>query len=51
MDFNTFSGFLTGALLVMFIGIWIWAWSPRNRARFDEAARLPFERHGEEERS
>ena len=25
-----------------FIGLWVWAWSRRNRARFDEAAQLPF---------
>ena len=26
-----------------FIGIVAWAWSKRNRAAFEEAARLPFE--------
>ncbi|MEO7245400.1 MAG: CcoQ/FixQ family Cbb3-type cytochrome c oxidase assembly chaperone [Rubrivivax sp.] len=25
-----------------FVGLWVWAWSRRNRARFDEAAQLPF---------
>ena len=25
-----------------FAGLFAWAWSGRNRARFDEAARLPF---------
>jgi cytochrome c oxidase cbb3-type subunit 4 len=29
--------------LVMFIVIAFWAWSARNRERFDEAAQLPFE--------
>ncbi|MCU0869123.1 MAG: CcoQ/FixQ family Cbb3-type cytochrome c oxidase assembly chaperone [Burkholderiales bacterium] len=29
--------------LALFGGIAAWAWSARNRARFDEAARLPFE--------
>jgi cytochrome c oxidase cbb3-type subunit 4 len=27
--------------LLMFIAIWVWAWSRRNQAGFDEAARLP----------
>jgi len=25
-----------------FTGLVVWAWSRRNRARFDEAAQLPF---------
>lgn len=36
-------GILTTAALVAFIGGWIWAWSPRRRAAFDEAAALPLE--------
>jgi cytochrome c oxidase cbb3-type subunit 4 len=28
--------------LVLFLGIWGWAWSSRRRAAFDEAAQLPF---------
>jgi cytochrome c oxidase cbb3-type subunit IV len=27
---------------VAFIGVVRWAWSQRNRSRFDEAAQLPF---------
>jgi cytochrome c oxidase cbb3-type subunit 4 len=27
---------------ITFIGIMVWAWSRRNKARFDEAAMLPF---------
>ncbi len=30
-------------LLVLFIGIVVWAWSGKNKARFDAAARLPFD--------
>ena len=33
----------TVVMFVFFIGVAIWAWSARNRKRFDEAARLPFE--------
>jgi cytochrome c oxidase cbb3-type subunit 4 len=28
--------------LLTFVGIVVWAWSKRNKANFDEAARLPF---------
>jgi len=43
MDINQLRSIVTVLALVLFIGIVIWAWSARNRARFDEAARLPFE--------
>ena len=35
------SGIVTVILLLLFIGGWIWAWSPRRKRDFDEAARLP----------
>ena len=38
-----FSGIVTTALLVVFIGGWVWAWSPRRRHEFEEAARLPLD--------
>ncbi|MBP7535993.1 MAG: cbb3-type cytochrome c oxidase subunit 3 [Ottowia sp.] len=34
---------VTVVAFVVFIGIVFWAWSRRNKERFDEAARLPFE--------
>ncbi len=37
------SGIVTAVLLVMFIGGWIWAWSPARRTEFDAAAQLPLE--------
>lgn len=43
MDVNTLRSIATVACFITFIGIVIWAWSGRNRAEFDEAARLPFE--------
>lgn len=33
----------TLAAFVTFVGIWVWAWSKRNKNDFDEAAKLPFE--------
>ncbi len=43
MNLNDLRSLLTVVLLVVFLGIVAWAWSRRNQARFDEAARLPFE--------
>lgn len=37
------SGIITLALLALFLGGWIWAWSPRRKAEFDAAARQPLE--------
>lgn len=31
------------AILITFVGIWVWAWSGRHKEDFDEAARLPLE--------
>ena len=35
------SGIITAILLVLFVAGWAWAWSPRRKAAFDDAARLP----------
>lgn len=43
MDINFVRGIVTVVTLLVFIGIVAWAWSGRNKARFEEAARLPFE--------
>ena len=43
MDINLLRSIVTVVALVVFIGIVFWAWSRRNKERFDEAARLPFE--------
>jgi cytochrome c oxidase cbb3-type subunit 4 len=43
MDINTLRGLLTLALLLAFIGVWIWAWSKRRSADFEESAALPLE--------
>ena len=37
------SGIVTFALLMVFVGGWLWAWSPRRRSDFEEAARLPLD--------
>ena len=43
MDVSTFHGLWTAALLVIFIGIVVWAWSGKRKRAFDEAARIPLE--------
>ena len=43
MDINFIRGLITVLSFVVFLGIVWWAWSGRQRKRFEEAARLPFE--------
>ncbi|MCJ0762895.1 cbb3-type cytochrome oxidase subunit 3 [Variovorax terrae] len=43
MDITSLRVIATVACFATFIGILIWAFARRNTARFDEAARLPFE--------
>ncbi len=42
MDVNDLRSIVTVVSLIAFLGIVAWAWSGKNRAGFDEAARLPF---------
>ncbi|MES2938530.1 MAG: cbb3-type cytochrome c oxidase subunit 3 [Pseudomonadota bacterium] len=42
MDVNILREIATVACFATFAGIVAWAWSRGNRARFDEAAQLPF---------
>ncbi|MEO7014282.1 MAG: cbb3-type cytochrome c oxidase subunit 3 [Dokdonella sp.] len=37
------AGFITVSLLVVFIGIWIWAWRPWHKKSFDEMAQIPMQ--------
>ena len=43
MDHGTLSGVVTAVLILVFIGIVVWAWSERSASAFAEAARLPLE--------
>jgi cytochrome c oxidase cbb3-type subunit 4 len=43
MDIVLFHSIWTVALLVLFVGIWAWAWSSKRKPGFDAAARLPLE--------
>lgn len=42
MDINTVRGLATLIVLVAFVGICWWAYSPKRKKGFDEAAKLPF---------
>ncbi|MBU6437594.1 MAG: cbb3-type cytochrome c oxidase subunit 3 [Betaproteobacteria bacterium] len=42
-DLNMLRSVVTLASFIAFLGIVWWAYSRRNRERFDEAAQLPFE--------
>ena len=46
MDVNTVRGLLTLVFLIAFVAIVCYAWSGRNRQRFDDAAQVPFEDNG-----
>ena len=41
--FGALSGVLSAILIVLFAGLFWWAWSDAPRARFDAAAQLPLE--------
>ncbi|MDO4682328.1 MAG: cbb3-type cytochrome c oxidase subunit 3 [Lautropia sp.] len=41
MDISLIRGLITLFLLIAFFGIVAYAWSSKNKARFDEAANLP----------
>jgi cytochrome c oxidase cbb3-type subunit IV len=48
MDVNDLRSIVTVLSLLAFAGIVAWAYSRANRARFDEAAQLPFADEGSE---
>jgi len=43
IDINTLRVIATVVSFVTFLGIWGWAWSRKNRARFEEDGRIPFQ--------
>ncbi len=42
MDVNTLRAIITTLSFIAFLGIVYWAYSKNSKARFDEAAMLPF---------
>ena len=43
MDYETASAVMTVVMFVVFIAIVLWAYSRRQRSRFEEAAQLPLD--------
>ncbi|HSR63581.1 MAG TPA: cbb3-type cytochrome c oxidase subunit 3 [Gammaproteobacteria bacterium] len=43
MNFGLAQGIWTIIVLIVFVGIVIWAWSGKRKKHFDEAARIPFD--------
>ncbi|MDA0791051.1 MAG: cbb3-type cytochrome c oxidase subunit 3 [Proteobacteria bacterium] len=43
MEINDLRGLATVLCMIGFVLVVVWAYSPARKARFDEAARLPFE--------
>ncbi len=43
MSATLFHAFWTVLLMIIFLGIVVWAWSRGRQKRFEEAARLPLE--------
>ena len=43
MDSGILSGIVTVVFIVVFIGIVWWAFSARNKKRFEDAGRMPFD--------
>jgi cytochrome c oxidase cbb3-type subunit 4 len=43
MDVNVLRGLITAVSLACFVGIVWWAYSPRNKARFEQDSRIPID--------
>jgi len=43
MDINTLRGFSTILVMIVFLGICLWAYSGSKKKDFDDAANLPFQ--------
>jgi cytochrome c oxidase cbb3-type subunit 4 len=51
MDAGVIRGLGTLLLFACFVGLCLWAWSPRQKGRFAEAARLALDDEAQEGRS
>jgi cbb3-type cytochrome oxidase subunit 3 len=43
LDIGTLRGLVTAALLLLFVGLVLWAWSGKRKADFERAAQTPLE--------
>lgn len=49
IDSSVVSGLITLVLMLLFVGVCIWAYSSKRKPDFEQAARLPLEREDEHE--
>ncbi len=42
MNASDLHAYWTIAMLILFVGIWIWAWGSKRKKDFNEASQLPF---------
>ena len=47
MTSGTLSGIVTAILIVLFLGVCVWAYSARRREQFNKAAQMPLEEDSE----
>ena len=47
MDINDLRSIYTVIMFVFFIGVCLWAWSRRNKTRFNDAANMLFDENEE----
>jgi len=43
MDYSLIQSIWTVVVMVVFIGIVVWAWSGKRKQRFEQAANIPFD--------
>jgi cytochrome c oxidase cbb3-type subunit 4 len=43
MDVNLLRGVITAISLACFVGIVVWAYSPRNKSRFEQDGHIPLD--------
>lgn len=49
MDINTLRGLATVFVMIAFFGVCWWAYGPKRKSQFEEAAQLPFADEAESE--
>lgn len=49
MSMGLISGIITGSLIVIFLAVWVWAWSKSNKDAFDKMSKLPLEENNTKE--
>jgi cytochrome c oxidase cbb3-type subunit 4 len=48
MNFGLLMGIWTIIVMILFLGIVVWAWSKKRKKEFDDAAMIPFRENNNE---